>query len=153
GLLRAMPRPDKQKYTRPLRAMRGQLPILNQPPVGCVFSPRCEAFQPGLCDAETLPLQAVSDGLAVHYVRCARWQDIAVLVATAEAAPAAPMELGEDILRVEALRKYYTLASRLFRRLCGDKGGFAKANESITFTARKREIVALVGESGSGKST
>src|SRR5262249_37100721 len=59
GLLRAMPLPEMQKITRPLRAMRGQPPGLNQQrPAGCVFGPRCEAFQPGLCDAATLPLRA-----------------------------------------------------------------------------------------------
>jgi peptide/nickel transport system ATP-binding protein len=64
------------------------------------------------------------------------------------------MELGEAILRVEALRKYYALASRLFRRRRGGaKGTYVRAAESITFTARQREVVALVGESGGGKST
>ena len=153
GLLRALPLPETRKHTRPLRAMRGQPPGLNQRPVGCVFGPRCEAFQPGLCDAGQLPLYDVGDAPVVHHVRCARWQDIETVDTTSEASPPAPMELGEDILRVEALRKYYALTSRPFRRLRGDKGTYARANESITFTARQREIVALVGESGCGKST
>src|SRR5438128_1016735 len=107
GLLRALPLPETQKHTRPLRAMRGQPPGLNQRPVGCVFGPRCEAFQPGLCDAGQLPLYDVGDAPVVHHVRCARWQDIETVDTTSEASPPAPMELGEDILRVEALRKYY----------------------------------------------
>src|SRR5262249_54238275 len=61
GLLRAMPRPETHKHTHPLQTMRGQLPGLNERPVGCVFGPRCAAFQPGFCDAGQLPLHAVSD--------------------------------------------------------------------------------------------
>jgi peptide/nickel transport system ATP-binding protein len=52
-----------------------------------------------------------------------------------------------EILRVTALRKYYPLPRR------GRKKRYARANESITFAARQREVVALVGESGCGKST
>jgi len=46
GLLRAIPRPGVQKQTRPLQAMRGQPPGLDQPLVGCAFGPRCDALQP-----------------------------------------------------------------------------------------------------------
>src|SRR2546422_5509448 len=79
GLLRAIPRPGVQKQTRPLQAMRGQPPEPGQRPVGCAFGPRCDAFQPGLCNAEQLPLSDVSDAPAGHHVRCARWQDIDTL--------------------------------------------------------------------------
>jgi len=154
GLLRAMPLPGTHKQTRPLRAMRGQPLGLNQRPVGCVFSPRCDAFQPGLCDTRELPLQDVGDSPAVQQVRCVRWQDLDALDTPSEAPPLPDMELGAEILRVEALRKYYVLPNRPFGTfLRGQKGPYARANESITFTARQREIVALVGESGCGKST
>src|SRR5215510_7162998 len=76
GLLRAIPRPGMHKQTRPLQAIRGQPPMLNQPPVGCAFGPRCDALQPGLCDLGKLPLYGVGDAPALHHVRCTRWQDI-----------------------------------------------------------------------------
>ena len=89
--------PETRKHTRPLRAMRGQPPGLNQRPVGCVFGPRCEAFQPGLCDAGQLPLYDVGDAPVVHHVRCARWQDIETVDTTSEASPPAPMERPKEI--------------------------------------------------------
>jgi peptide/nickel transport system ATP-binding protein len=73
GLLRAIPQPGVQKQSRPLQAMHGQPPEPSQRPVGCAFGPRCEAFQPGLCNAEPLPLSDVSDTPARHHVRCVRW--------------------------------------------------------------------------------
>jgi len=147
GLLRAIPRPGVQKQTRPLLAMRGQPPGLDQPPVGCTFGPRCDALQPGLCDLGKLPLHDVGDAPALHHVRCARWQSIDTLDTPSEAPPQAHVKPGVEILRVAALRKYYPLPRK------GPHERSARANESITFSARQREIVALVGESGGGKST
>jgi peptide/nickel transport system ATP-binding protein len=147
GLLRAIPLAGVQKQTRPLQAMRGQPPEPDERPVGCAFGPRCEAFQPGPCTAEQIPLSDVSDAPASHHVRCVRWQDIHTLdTLSATAAPAA-IEPGMDILCVTALRKYYPLSRR------GRQRRYARANESVTFMVRQGESVALVGESGSGKST
>ena len=147
GFLRAIPLPGVQKQTRPLQAMRGQPPEPGQRPVGCAFGPRCDAFQPGLCNAEQLPLSDVSDAPAGHHVRCARWQDIDTLDTPSATLPPASVAPGLEILRVAALQKYYPLPRR------GRKERYARANEAITFAARQGEIVALVGESGSGKST
>jgi len=147
GLLRAIPRSGMQKQTRPLQAMRGQPPEPGQRPVGCAFGPRCEAFRPGLCNAEELSLSNVRDAPARHRVRCVRWQDIDTLDRLPATLPPASVEPGLEILRVAALQKYYPLPRR------GRKERYARANESITFAVRQGEIVALVGESGCGKST
>src|SRR2546425_7410031 len=125
GLLRAIPRPGVQKQTRPLQAMRGQPPGLDQPPVGCAFGPRCDALQPGLCDLGKLPLHDVGDTPALHHVRCARWQSIDTLDTPSEAPPQAHVKPGVEILRVAALRKYYPLPRR------GAYERSARANESI----------------------
>ena len=102
GLLRALPLPGVQKQTRPLQAMRGQPPLLNQRPVGCAFGPRCDAFQPGLYNTGKLPFQDVGDAPVMHHVRCARWQDMETLDTPAEAPPHAHVEPGLEILRVTA---------------------------------------------------
>jgi peptide/nickel transport system ATP-binding protein len=147
GLLRAIPLPGVQKQIRPLQTMRGQPPEPDHRPVGCVFGPRCEAFQPGLCNAAQLSLSDVDGTSARHHVRCVRWRDIDTLDTSAATSAPTSSALGVEILRVTALRKYYPLPRR------GRKERYARAVESMTFAARQGEIVALVGESGCGKST
>jgi oligopeptide/dipeptide ABC transporter ATP-binding protein len=146
-LLRAIPLPGVQKQSRPLQTMRGQPPEPGHRPAGCAFGPRCNAFQPGLCNATQLPLADVDDAAARHHVRCVRWRDIDTLDTPSAASTPASTALGAEILRVAALRKYYPLPRR------GRKERYARAVESMTFAARQGEIVALVGESGCGKST
>src|SRR5215468_3162851 len=112
GLLRAIPLPGVQKQTRPLQAMRGQPPEPGQRPVGCTFGPRCEAFQPGLCNAGKLPLADTGDASAPHHVRCVRWQDLDTLDTPSATSAPVSIELGMEILCVTALRKYYPLPRR-----------------------------------------
>src|SRR5262245_20204924 len=89
GLLRAIPQLGAQKQTRPLQPMPGQVPDLRQRPVGGAFGPRCEAFQPGLCTVEPLPLSDIGEAPARQYVRCVRWQDIDTLAAPSTTPPCA----------------------------------------------------------------
>ena len=89
--------------------MRGLPPEPGNRLVGCAFGPRCEAFQPGLCNTAQLPLADVDDAPTRHQVRCVRWQDRDTLD-TLPAIPApAATELGMEALRVTALQKYYPL--------------------------------------------
>jgi peptide/nickel transport system ATP-binding protein len=88
-------------------------------------------------------------------VRCQRWQEIDWQDAPPDAVPAPPAAaIGAPILQVEGLRKYYALPGQwltaLWRRTARR---YARANESISFSIRVGEAVALVGETGSGKST
>lgn len=70
--------------------------------------------------------------------------------ATAPAGTAtSPAERGEEILRVEGLKTYFTSSSGLFRKSARP----AKAVDGIDLVVRAGETLSLVGESGCGKST
>ncbi|MCK4598413.1 ABC transporter ATP-binding protein [Candidatus Bipolaricaulota bacterium] len=58
-------------------------------------------------------------------------------------------DLGEVMLVLEDVRKYFPLPRRIFKR----KGGYIKAVDGVTFSVHREDILGLVGESGSGKST
>ncbi len=150
GLFNSIPLPGADKNSRPLVAIRGQLPLPHARPAGCYFAPRCDHFAAGVCDHRPLPMRAVAEG-ASHAVRCARFAEIDWAAATLPHTPREKVLAGELVLSVEELTKHYTVES---------SGAFlvgarrtVKANEQISFAAREAETVAIVGESGCGKST
>ena len=137
-LFASLPAPGADKNTRPLRAIPGQLPSPHARPPGCSFGPRCGFFVPGLCDAAPVPM--VPAGAADHLARCVRLDEIAWRdpAAGADASCRSPAVLGDVVLRVEDLARHF---------------GAVRANDGVSFEARRGETVAVVGESGCGKST
>ena len=155
GLFSCIPLPDADKNTRPLVPIRGQLPLPHERPPGCNFGPRCDFFKHGLCDAQDIAIEPVTVGKdADHCVRCIRWNDIdpsdAITVGPSKQAVA----VGDIVLEVKGMQKYYEVDDRSIRALISGGGKrYVKANEALDFSARRGETVAIVGESGCGKST
>ena len=156
GLFRCIPTVAADKSERPLRPIRGQLPLPHERPAGCNFGPRCDFFSPGLCNTPDLPLQTTTADGGAPRVRCRRWQDVAADEAVLPAR-ARGLRSGEGpapILDVRGLHKRYPVQDRTLGALLSGQGKrYVQANEGLTFSARRGETLAVVGESGCGKST
>jgi peptide/nickel transport system ATP-binding protein len=151
GLFRSIPLPGADKNSRPLVAIPGQLPLPHERPKGCNFGPRCHHFVEGLCNAAEIPMIKV-EGHENHFSRCVRFNEIDwnAMPETAKAAKE-PVKPGAPMLQIDDLKKYYKVAANEI--FGGAEARTVKANETISFTARESETVAIVGESGCGKST
>jgi peptide/nickel transport system ATP-binding protein len=154
GLFGCIPLPSADKNAAPLKPIVGQLPLPHERPPGCNFGPRCGHFQAGRCDGQVIPMDAVTGSAPDHRVRCLRYAEIDH---TSEAVPSeakAAIPVGENVLEVDHMQKYYEVRdSSIAAMFKGEKLKYVKANEELSFNARRGETVAIVGESGCGKST
>ena len=150
ALFRSIPLPGADKNHRPLVAIPGNFPLPHERPMGCNFGPRCNYFEGGVCDENKIDMKSLSDNQH-HASRCINinnidWQADAVTETNYK-----PLLPGEIAIEVEDLTKYYEVsANELFS---GKEKSVVKANEGLSFYARKSETLAIVGESGCGKST
>ena len=150
ALCRSIPLPGADKNLRPLVAIPGNFPLPHERPSGCNFGPRCDYFVSGLCDKGDIAM-AEYDKAKRHETRCVRYDEIDWDKPAKACADAKTAEIGEVVLRVDNLKKYYEVsANALFSS--GAKN-VVKANEAISFVAHEAETLAIVGESGCGKST
>ena len=150
ALFRSIPLPGADKNARPLRAIPGNFPLPHERPNGCNFGPRCDYFVEGRCNAAEIGMDAI-EGHVRHDSRCLRIDEIDWNAKLAASATAQKSEIGEVVLKMDAVRKYYEVAaSKLFS--AGDSK-VVKANETLSFEAHEGETLAIVGESGCGKST
>ena len=155
GLFGCIPLPHADKNARPLVAIPGQLPLPHQRPTGCYFGPRCSFFEPGRCDRDLVAMEGVhTDDDPAHRVRCLRWNEIDHDAAIRIEETREPISVGETVLEVDNMRKYYEVRdASLTALISGGSARQVKANEQISFRAGEGETVAIVGESGCGKST
>jgi len=110
ALFRSIPLPGADKNARPLVAIPGNFPLPHERPQGCNFGPRCDYFEPGLCDQGQIDMYPVLSGDR-HETRCLKFQEIdwnAPISAGAQTEKPAP---GDVVLRMDNLKKYYEVAA------------------------------------------
>ncbi len=149
ALFRSIPLPGADKNSRPLVAIPGNFPLPHERPKGCNFGPRCMYFEKGRCDAADVRMDPVP-GDDRHASRCVKWKEIDWDKPPAAGRVQEKNPVGDVVLRMEDLRKYYNVAGGAFG---GGVKKVVKANETLSFEAREGETLAIVGESGCGKST
>ncbi len=159
--------PDTAKRGRPLAAIAGTVPRLDQPFAGCRFVDRC----PRAMSACRVTLPALYAPLRDHGVRCLLYEatppfekgglEGILSSATAEEIPPAPLyERGVDLtdrgraeppplLDVRDYKVYFPIRRGLLKRVAG----YVKAVDGISFSLAAGRTMALVGESGCGKTT
>jgi peptide/nickel transport system ATP-binding protein len=151
ALFRSIPLPGADKNSRPLIAIPGNFPLPHERPNGCNFGPRCDYFEAGRCDAQDIQMFAVP-GNDRHATRCLKFQEIDWNAPLELADQKEKGEIGDVVLRMDNLKKYYEVAANALFGSSGEKK-VVKANETLSFEARESETLAIVGESGCGKST
>ncbi len=155
GLFDCIPSLEADKHARALAPIPGQVSLPHERPPGCAFGPRCRYFEAARCDSAPIDMEVVGDPAEGHRVRCLRWREIRhepakPLVESIEARKRAPAE----VLRVVDMDKFFEVREiSLSSILTGKAKRYVKANEGVSFSARRGQTVAIVGESGCGKST
>jgi oligopeptide/dipeptide ABC transporter ATP-binding protein len=160
GLLACVPGLGGETKRR-LPHITGRVPDLVDPPVGCIFEPRCP-FAEARC-REPQPLRTASDG---RRVACWRFEELAG-IAWPAAAPQSGTERRPAVagaaLSTLGLSKDYPLSGfwdsvRLVRpgtilpRLRWEHRRL-RAVDDVSLSLAPGETLGLVGESGCGKST
>lgn len=149
ALFRSIPLPGADKNSRPLVAIPGNFPLPHERPQGCNFGPRCDYFEAGRCDQGDIRMAEVPGDR--HGSRCLKFAEIDWDAPLKASRSLEKTPVGDVVLQMEDLRKYYEVGSgKLFG---GGEAKVVKANETLSFSAREGETLAIVGESGCGKST
>ena len=122
ALFRSIPLPGADKNSHPLVSIPGNFPLPHERPPGCNFGPRCAYFVKGRCDAQEIPMVPAPGDR--HASRCIRIDEIDWATPPVVAKAVAKTPIGNVVLKMTDLRKYYEISSGMFG------GGLQEGRES-----------------------